>query len=141
MKQDRKRTLKSQLAIGSVLLALLACNEGEDADPTARVLGADSALPPMRTFVASTPQAIYDANADLVEDFLDLNFQLETGRRLTHLSRFEGPVTVRVVGDVPASLPTDAARLIRRLRSEAKIDISLTHSDDANITIIMMTRA
>ncbi len=130
-----------QLAMGTCVLALLACNEGEDTNIGPRTLGSDTALPPMRTFVSTSASPVYRANADLVGDFLDLNFRIETGRRLTHLSKFPGPVTVRVMGDIPSTLPTDLARLIRRFRNEAKIDISLTNSADANITIIMLTRS
>lgn len=59
----------------------------------------------------------------LVRDFMDLTFAMESGRGLQVFSRFEGPVTVGLRGDVPATAPRDLGDLIGRLQSEAGIDI------------------
>ena len=80
------------------------------------------------------------ANADILRDFLDLSFTLESGRHLPTFTRFEGPITVRVTGAPPASLGPDLTRLLHRLRSEAGIDIALAPGAEANITIQAVTR-
>jgi hypothetical protein len=57
------------------------------------------------------------------------------------LTRFEGPVTVRVTGSAPPSVQPDLDRLIARLRREAQIDIRrVSASQDASITIDMIPR-
>lgn len=109
------------------------------ADTNFSVAGA--ALPPMKTFGAphSTPPRI--SNRDLALDFIELSFQLESGRDLPILTRFEGPISVTVTGRPPASLGPDLRRLLFRLQNEAGIDISYTPSTDANITIEAVSRA
>ncbi|HLQ18616.1 MAG TPA: DUF2927 domain-containing protein, partial [Tabrizicola sp.] len=57
------------------------------------------------------------AGNSLVRDFMDLTFAMESGRGLDTFSRFEGPVTVALTGDVPASAPRDLGELIGRLQS------------------------
>jgi hypothetical protein len=81
------------------------------------------------------------SNASLVQDILDLTFQMESGRPLPVLSRFEGPVTARLIGDVPASASADFDRLLARLRGEAGIDIRETGGSDASITVQFLPRA
>jgi tetratricopeptide (TPR) repeat protein len=60
----------------------------------------------------------------LTRDFMALTFAMESGRELTTFSRFEGPVTVALVGDVPPGAARDLGALIGRLRTEAGIDIA-----------------
>lgn len=74
------------------------------------------------------PQAARQAgpvrgNAEMAGDFLDLEFQLETGQALAGLSRFEGPITVGFAGDVPPFARADLAALTARLRAEAGLAI------------------
>lgn len=85
----------------------------------------NGSLPPMRTFSQPRVAPTSRSNAQLAEDFLELSFAMESGRRLPRFSRFEGPVTVAVKGSAPVSLSGDLSRLITRLRNEAGIDISL----------------
>ncbi len=73
-------------------------------------------------------------------DFMDLTFAMESGRGLGTFSRFEGPVTVAMVGDVPASAPRDLGVLIGRLQSEAGIDIRSTQGS-ATITVEFASRS
>lgn len=101
----------------------------------------DSTMPPMRVFSAPQPTQFPIANADLQRDFIDLSFLLESGRTLPVLTRFEGPITVRVTGNPPATLASDLNRLLFRLRNEAGIAISQTAASDANITIEAVSRA
>jgi len=103
---------------------------------TDRAAPLPASLPPMKTFAAARPTPTRKSNAAIAQDFLDLSFQLESGRPLPVFTRFEGPVTVRVTGPAPASLRGDLARLLGRLRSEAGIDIRQVPSTArANITI------
>ncbi|MCU0904064.1 MAG: DUF2927 domain-containing protein [Tabrizicola sp.] len=62
--------------------------------------------------------------SSLTRDFMDLTFAMESGRGLDTFSRFEGPVTVALAGDVPAGAAEDLGVLIGRLRAEAGIDIA-----------------
>ena len=100
----------------------------------------ESALPPMKGFSSPRPVPPQRANRDILRDFLDLAFEMESGRMLPHLSRFEGPITVRVTGDVPITLMADLDRVIHRLRSEAGIDIRRVTDGAANITIEAVRR-
>jgi len=93
-------------------------------------------LPPMKAFAGSRTDGPSRPNSEIAGDFLDLAFQLESGRTLPVLSRFEGPVTLALRGDVPASMRADLDRLLQRLRSEAGIDIRVgTDGGPASITV------
>ncbi|WP_128516641.1 DUF2927 domain-containing protein [Tabrizicola thermarum] len=80
------------------------------------------------------------SGTSLTRDFMDLTFAMESGRGLQTFSRFEGPVTVALAGDVPGSAARDLGLLIGRLRSEAGIDISPA-SGAATITVEFTSRA
>lgn len=80
------------------------------------------------------------AGSSLTRDFMDLTFAMESGRRLQTFSRFEGPVTVAMTGQVPATAAKDLGALIGRLRAEAGIDISPA-SGAATITVEFASRA
>ncbi|MEP1353145.1 MAG: DUF2927 domain-containing protein [Tateyamaria sp.] len=123
------------------VLALNACVPVTPGDVTTRALPQSSDLPPMKTFGAPAPGAPIRSNNDLALDFIELSFQLESGRDLPVFTRFEGPISVRVTGAPPASLGTDLRRLMHRLRDEAGIDIyEAAPGTDANITIQAVTR-
>lgn len=80
-------------------------------------------------------------NAQMARDFMALSFQLETGRQLPVFTRFEGPVTVAIEGQAPATLGADLDDLIARLRQEAGIDISRAKAGEkGSITIAAMPR-
>jgi hypothetical protein len=76
----------------------------------------------------------------MARDFMDLTFAMENGRGLSVFSRFEGPVTVALTGDVPATAPRDLDDLIARLQGEAGIDISAT-GGPATITVDFVRRS
>ena len=98
-------------------------------------------LPAMKTFSRTTVDRPDRSNLDLARDFLDLSFRLESGRELPVLTRFETPVTIRVVGNPPPSLDADLELLIDRLRREARIDITRIAPDTpASITVEVITR-
>ena len=136
------------------VLATTACVPATETAPDAQVTKARPAAPaaeepalPAMGFLANPdfaalPQGAGRGNAALARDFLDLAFQLESGRALPILSRFEGPVTVAMTGAVPASAPADLSHLITRLRSEAGIDIrSAAPGESAAITVHFAPRA
>lgn len=114
-------------------------NYGEIASRAAT--GDVSVMPPMKSFAVPRPKAPQRSNVDLARDFMDLSMQLESGRQLRVLSRFEGPVTVRVTGAPSATLLPDLNRLLHRLRSEAGINIRQVEGEAANITIEAVSRA
>lgn len=118
------------------LALLIACSPMAAPDRTERRAVVASSLPPMKSFAAANVQAPQRSNRDMAQDFLDLSFRMESGRNLPSLTRFEGLITVRVIGERPASLDTDLARLLDRLRREARINITRVSADQpANITI------
>jgi hypothetical protein len=100
-------------------------------------------MPAMNQFGAARPAPPARPNSRIAADFLDLSFQMESGRQITRLSRFEGPITVAVVPGGPASLSPDLDRLVNRFRQEAGIDIRrVPHGTGvANITVETLPRA
>jgi len=131
-------------AVLPVCLILAACApSGHRTDTASRAaLPHETTLPPMKAFSAPSPVPPQRANTDIMRDFLDLAFRMESGRALDRFSRFEGPVSVRVTGDATATLIADLDRVIRRLRSEARIDIRRVGGGmgAANITIEAVSR-
>lgn len=79
------------------------------------------------------------SNTRIAQDFLDLEFRLENGRRLPVFTRFNGPITVALAGDVPADAPRDLAQLLARMRQEAGIDITPVPSN-GRITVTFLPR-
>ncbi|MEM1389318.1 MAG: DUF2927 domain-containing protein [Pseudomonadota bacterium] len=95
----------------------------------------------MKTFPSPRISPPGRSNAAIARDFLDLSFELESGRQLPVLTRFEGPITVRVTGRPPSSIGPDLARLLSRLRREAGISITQVPADQpASITIEVLSR-
>jgi hypothetical protein len=121
-------------------LALAACAAAPTV-PLSDRRAPDEALPPMKTFSQTQPLRATRPNGQIARDFLDLTFEMESGRPVPLMTRFEGPVTVRVTGQVPPSLGPDLAALLQRLRHEARIDIRRTDGEDADITIEVVPRA
>jgi len=97
-------------------------------------------LPAVKVFSAPRPTPSLRANSDIARDFLELSFNLESGRSLPVLTRFEGPISVRVTGKPSAGLGSDLSRLLHRLRTEARIDIKQNQAENANITIEAVSR-
>src|SRR6056297_1622089 len=119
-----------------------ACAPGPSSEmPSRAATHESSTMPAMKSFTAPRPTPVLRSNRDIQRDFMDLTFQLESGRNLPYFPRFEQPITVRVTGAPPPTLIPDLNRLLHRLRSEAGIDISRVQSGDANITIESVTRS
>ena len=111
----------------AALLMLMACAAPA---PVARVAQLPRGLPPVLLFGAAPAPVTRRDNVSIARDFLRLVFQLESGRRIDALSRFERPVTVRLAGRPgPATVSHDLDILLARLRDEAGIDISRAGAD------------
>ena len=96
-----------------VFLVLGACMPSQTPEMPSRAIGdLGSELPPMRVFAAPQPENFPISNSDLVRDFIDLSFELESGRSLPVFTRFEGPVT-------DAGLLLDADRLAGTVKLSA----------------------
>lgn len=123
-------------------LMLSACMPVTPADtPTRAAAFSATDLPAMKTFAVPQPLPAIRSNSDIARDFMDLTFKLESGRALPALSRFEGPISVKVVGEAPAMLDRDLRRLLHRLRSEAGLTISqVDASQSANVIIHAVSR-
>lgn len=97
--------------------------------------------PPATAALTAMPAPVPStrSNTGIAADFLDLTFRMESGRELPVLSRFEGPITVALTGQVPATAPVDLERLLARLRSEAGLPVSRT-GGPASITVEFVPR-
>ena len=129
--------LRLVLAASLLGLPLAGCSDLPAGSlPPARVpSGAMQPLPAMKSFAATSPEPARRSNRDMARDFLDLSFELESGRSLPVMTRFEGPIRVRLTGDVPKGMAGELENVLGRMRSEAKLDISRTDSADAQVTI------
>ena len=121
-------------------MALNACTPTVGGDVSRRMTFSESSLPPVKVFTTGQHTGPVRANNDLALDFIELSFKLESGRELPVFTRFEGPITVTVVGQQPESLQHDLRRLIGRLRNEARINISQISAPTANVTINAVPR-
>lgn len=99
-----------------------------------------SDLPPMRRFPATPASPPTRSNAEMAQDFVDLSFELESGRPLPLFTRFEEPIRVRMTGMAPSTAAEDLGRLLARLRAEAGIDITPVTDDRAQITVEFLPR-
>ena len=125
----------------AAILVLSSC-AAPDAPPQRRATPDLAALPPMKVFAGPRVTRPARPNAEIAQDFLDLSFTLESGRALPVLTRFEGPISLRILGRAPHGLESDLARLLARFRTEAGINISRTPaSASANITVQVVPRA
>ncbi|MCF7700454.1 DUF2927 domain-containing protein [Loktanella sp. M215] len=117
-----------------VAACLASCAPAPVATPPTRAATNSNSLPAMRGFADTTVVPVTRSNPEMAQDFLDLTFRLESGRALPAMTRFEGPITVRVAPGAPATLTPDLDALLARLRSEAGIEITRV-SGPANITV------
>lgn len=116
-------------------LTVASCNTAARTE-TERARITPVALPPMKVFSAPRASRPARSNAEIAQDFMDLTFQLESGRQIDTFTRFEGPITVRLAGEPPRSLSTDLDRLLSRLRREAGLDITrVAAGQRASITV------
>ncbi|MES2434569.1 MAG: DUF2927 domain-containing protein [Pseudomonadota bacterium] len=127
------------------VIGLTACTPVQNAQVSKNYTEAGGnglGLPALQSFGAVATTATARPNAEIARDFLDLEFRMESGRAIPSFSRFEGPITVRLIGDVPATANTEMSRLINRFRSEAGLPISFAQAgDSASITVEFQPRA
>lgn len=127
--------------LAALVLALVGCATVPLEEVPQRRAPTAEALPPMKTFGAHTPQRPQRANSDMARDFLDLAFAMESGREIATLARFEGPVSVRLLGDVPPGASVELSRLLGRLRAEAGLEVGqVPGAAQANITVQFLPR-
>lgn len=127
------------------VLALTACTPAPPAEVTKNYTEEGSTgvgFPAMQGFGAVASSATARPNAEIARDFLDLEFRMESGRALASFSRFEGPITVALAGDVPATAKSEMSRLINRFRGEAGLNIGYAAPGEAaSITVEFQPRA
>ncbi len=124
----------------AAFLGLAACVQMPEPE-TGRAVPPEIVLPPMKTFGTQRVAQPTRSNRSIAADILDLTFELESGRQLPILTRFEGPITVRVHGPASRSLYRDLDRLIARFRGEAGLDVTrVTGDTPASITIEVVSR-
>lgn len=137
--------MRFPLALAALSLIVSACSPAPVAQvamnrPAPAMSG--TALPPLQGFAPQAAPVAGRSNSDIARDILDLEFLLESGRALPVLSRFEGPITVAMTGDVPATAHPDLSRALARMRAEAGIDIrTAAPGAAASITIDFQPRA
>lgn len=128
--------------------ALLALAVLAACAPAGEVQRLQSATPPAAPVEAwdpgpARPLTATRGNAEMAADFLELGFQMESGRAIEAFSRFEGPVRVLTNGVPPPGALVDLERLLARLRSEAGIDIARVPATEATanrITVEFLPR-
>ncbi|MEY8098560.1 DUF2927 domain-containing protein [Falsihalocynthiibacter sp. S25ZX9] len=127
------------------LLLLSACAAPTVHEPTARrdsrTQFDGNTFPAMKTFSGTAIPRANRSNSQIAQDFLDLSFRLESGRRIETLSRFEGPITVRMSGKRPPGADNELARLLARIQREAGIQITMVpQNKTASINIETISR-
>ncbi len=131
-------TRKLRALAGLVLLA--GCTVSPPAPPASPPL---PALPAMKMPPGTPAPPSRRDNVSVARDFMQLAFRLENGRALPVLSRFEGPITLRLTGLPPSAAGMrDLERLLARLRNEARIPIRRVGAETAAaITVEIVPRA
>ncbi|WP_202076134.1 DUF2927 domain-containing protein [Pseudooceanicola pacificus] len=123
--------------VALALLTLSACAPvatGPETPSRAATTQSGPRMPPMKVFGEAPLRPVTRANAEIARDFLDLAFALESGRSLQRLTRFEGPIRVRVTGAPPPGMSAELDRVLARMRREAGLDIARS-TGAAGITI------
>ena len=127
------------------LCTLTACMPSPQAEVTKSYPNIDatgSTVVVIESFSAAPGLVTQRSNAEMAQDFLDLEFRMESGRALPVLTRFNGPITLAMAGAVPVTAPADLVRLISRFRDEAGLDVQIAAPGTAaNITINFESRA
>ena len=100
-----------------------------------------SVLPPIKTFAAVPVRTPSRSNTEIAQDFLDLSFRMESGRQIPFMTRFEGPINVRVQGEISDTLLSDLDQLLSRLRREANINIDMSEAAQPQIIVQAIPRS
>lgn len=132
----RVRKLLSIFALTSALTGCVAPPPAQVSKAEAENPAAATALPALQSFSGSAAVAALRSNAEMERDYLDLVFRMESGRTLPTLTRFSGPITIAMRGNVPGTAPTELARVVNRFRNEAGLDVSIVpNPEQASIVI------
>ncbi|NOX39647.1 MAG: DUF2927 domain-containing protein [Alphaproteobacteria bacterium] len=123
-------------------LALSACAASPLTEFPSRAVAPELNLPPTKSFAkAPKPAKILEANADLTRDFLELSFEMESGKPINIFSRFEQPITLAFATQPSPLFQADLSLLLSRFRNEAGLNIRQTKTgQDANIVIQTLPR-
>ncbi len=137
-----RRTLPRSTAVLLLPVVLAACAALPAPEVSSRTVPLPQVLPAMKSFPPAPPgKGRPHSNADLARDFLELSFNMESGKRLPRLTRFETPVTVAFDRPQNAQFQADLSDLLGRVRKEAGIDIRQgATGTTANITIFTLPR-
>lgn len=92
-------------------------------------------------FGTPRPYAAERSNAQIAKDILELGFRLESGREIPHFSRFEGPVTLSLQGQIPPLALIETERLLARMRAEAGLDIRRVEDGKGRVIVEFVPRA
>ena len=121
---------------------MVSCAPVPQDAPPSRANALTSILPPMRVFDAPVVTQPTRSNVEIAQDFLDLSFRMESGRAVPQLTRFQGPITVRITGATNDTMVRDLEKLLGRLRKEAGINIKMVAADQpAAINVQALPRA
>lgn len=123
-------------------LALTACGSSQTSSVSKRVVATQN-WPAMKAFASASPgRMVYRSNRDIMNEFMDLAFSLESGQRIPRLTRFEGPIRVAFAKPPKPVTGQDMDKLLARLRSEAGLDISrISDPSRANIVVETMRKS
>ena len=134
--------MKVKSAITSALAVILLASCSEVPTSVSKRTVPEQLVPTMRLFPARTmPGGVSRSNADILEEFIDYAFSLESGQTLTWLSRFEVPVGVALVNGSRKVISRDLDHLIARLQNEAGVTIRRLDSPlAANVVIEMIPK-
>jgi len=133
--------MKRTVLVGASLL-LAACSTPPLTDISTRADTMPDLLPPMKSFTSAPRHTkAVKSNLDIARDFLDLSFQLESGKPMNRLTRFRGPVTVALARKGSDQFESDLSNLLGRIRNEAGIEITQSETGQpANIVVETLPR-
>lgn len=123
------------------LFVMASCVPIDSSPPPTRAATQVQTVGPIKSFPVASVGLPTRSNADMVQDFLDLTFQMESGKPLPVMTRFVGPITVGVSGPVSELLVKDLDGLLARLRNEAGLDIRYSAGAAPNIVVEAVPQA
>lgn len=123
------------------LLSLVACSAPIAPRAPADLSVQSRAISSAALFGPPRPLAPERSNAQIAQDILALGFRLESGREIPVFSRFEGPVTLRLTGQIPPLAVIETERLLARMRTEARLDIRRVTTGPAQIVVEFVPQA
>ncbi|MDD7970323.1 DUF2927 domain-containing protein [Roseinatronobacter alkalisoli] len=117
--------MRAAFALACAGYFLAGCGMGPPApaEPPTDLSLQTRAISSQALFGPPRPFAPARSNAQIAQDILELGFRLESGREIPQFSRFDGPVTLSLQGQIPPLGVIETDRLITRLQREAGLDI------------------